>query len=78
MVPYDQPEAALVRCYPASKYAEMLTYPTCPGYDYPMGQECSSDELIRRTVSHVLHSVDTIDNTRACGSLRRLQAFLMP
>jgi hypothetical protein len=59
MVPYDQPEAALVRRYRASEYTATLTRSNYPGYDYSMGQECSSGELIG---SHVLNSMDTDDN----------------
>lgn len=51
MVPYDQPEAALVRRRCAPECAKMLTCSTCTGYDYPMDQEYSSDELIRYIAS---------------------------
>ena len=46
MVPYDQPEAALVRRYPAFECVRMLICFGCPGYDHPMGEERSSDRLI--------------------------------
>ena len=42
MVPYDQPEAALVRCYRASEFVQILICPDRPGYDHQMGGERSS------------------------------------
>ena len=51
MVPYDQPEAALVRRYRPSEQMRVLTCPNYPGYDYPMGEERSSDGLILSIVS---------------------------
>ena len=59
MVPYDQPEAALVRRHRASGCMVMLTGFNRSGYDYPMGQERSSDELIRCIVPRVFNSLDT-------------------
>ena len=50
MVPYDQPEAALVSCYRPSECVGMLTCPNCPGYDNPMGEERPSERLIRCVV----------------------------
>ena len=46
MVPYDQPEAALVRTYHSFDCVKMLTCLDCPGYDHQMGGERSSDRLI--------------------------------
>ena len=51
MVPYDQPEAALVGRHRPSKYVWRLTCHRYPGYDYPMGEEHSSDGLIGCIVS---------------------------
>jgi hypothetical protein len=68
MVPYDQPEAALVRRHRASECVEMLTRPAWLGYDYPMDQEYSTGELIRCLVSRVLNSMDTNDNIHVSGS----------
>lgn len=78
MVPYDQPEAALVRCQRASECVEMLSCPTCLGYDYPMGQECPSGELIRCIVSRVLNSMDINRNIRVSGTFSDFRTFLMP
>jgi len=38
MVPYDQPEAALVRRYRASGCVKMLTCSAYLGYDHPVDQ----------------------------------------
>ena len=78
MVPYDQPEAALVRRHCAPEYVKMLTSLTCLGYDYPMGQEYSSGELIRCIVSHVPNPMDTNDNIRVSGTFPNFRTFLMP
>lgn len=40
-------------------YGMMLTGFNRPGYDYPMDQERSSGELIRRIVPRVFNSLDT-------------------
>jgi len=73
MVPYDQPEAALVRRCRAFECAKTLTRSTYPGHDYPMGQERSSGELIRCIVPYVLDPMDTNDIIRASGSFRGLR-----
>ena len=46
MVPYDQPEAALVRRCRVSESVEVLTCSAYLGHDYPVGQEHPLDELI--------------------------------
>lgn len=78
MVPYDQPEAALVRRYRVSDCMKTLTRSAHPGHDYPMGQERPSDELIHFSVFRILNSVDTNDNLRASGSFREFRAFRKP
>lgn len=48
MVPYDQPEAALVSHGRAIELMRILTCPNSnfPGYDYSMGEGHPSDGLI--------------------------------
>lgn len=55
MVPYDQPEAALVCRYRASRCVEMLTYSTYSGHDYPMGQEYPLELIVLSSSMYLIY-----------------------
>jgi hypothetical protein len=78
MVPYDQPEAALVRRSRSSEPMKTLTCSVYPGHDYPMGQERPSGALMRSPISRVLNSMDTNDNIRASDSFRVFRVSRIP
>ena len=71
MVPYDQPEAALVSHSCPSECTRMSTYSNCPGYDYPVGEEHPSDGLILCILFHTWFRAPKLEAT-FCRSCHRI------
>ena len=69
MVPYDQPEAALVRRYHSFDCVRVLTCLDSSGYDHSMGEERSPDRLILCIVSGT-HIMITRRCPHPCSRMR--------